>query len=100
MCPQNTIFWDTDILIQTLITENQEQQKTIEVLTGRISLLEAELAIYKNKKNSNNSHTPPSKDENRPKKNQSLREKIDKKPADNQGMKAKHFNVLQSLIAL
>lgn len=80
---------DTDILIQTLIAKIQEQQKAIEVLTGRISLLEAELTIYKNKKNSNNSHTPPSKDENRPKKNQSLREKSDKKPGGQPGHEGK-----------
>lgn len=89
MCSQNTSFLDTDILIQTLIAKNQQQQKTIEVLTGRISLLEAELAIYKNKKNSNNSHTPPSKDENRPKKNQSLRTKSDKKPGGQPGHEGK-----------
>lgn len=80
---------DKDILIQTLIAKIQEQQKTIGILIGRISLLEAELAIYKNKKNSNNSHTPPSKDENRPKKNQSLREKSDKKPGGQPGHEGK-----------
>ena len=58
-------------------------------MVGRISLLEAELAIYKNKKNSNNSHTPPSKDENRPKKNQSLREKSNKKPGGQPGHEGK-----------
>lgn len=89
MCSQNTTFLDPDILIQTLIAKIQEQQKTIEVLTGRISLLEAELAIYKNKKNCNNSHTPPSKDENRPKKNQSLRAKSDKKPGGQPGHEGK-----------
>lgn len=41
--------------------------------------LEAELAIYKNKKNSANSHIPPSQDPFRPKKNQSLREPTTKK---------------------
>jgi transposase len=54
--------------------------KTIEVLLAKVTSLEAELAIYKNKKNSNNSHIPPSQDQNRPKKNQSLREKTGKKP--------------------
>ena len=82
-------FLDTDILLQTLIAKIQEQQKTIEVLVGRISLLEAELAIYKNKKNSNNSHIPPSKDENRPKKNQSLRKKSGKKPGGQPGHEGK-----------
>lgn len=52
---------------------------------ARITLLEAELAVYKNRKNSSNSHTPPSNDENRPKRNQSLREKSDKKPGGQPG---------------
>lgn len=51
----------------------------------RIAALETELVNYKNKKNSGNSHTPPSKDENRPLKNQSLREKTDKKPGGQPG---------------
>ena len=49
-------------------------------MLAKIASLEAELAIYKNKKNSNNSHIPPSQDQNRPKRNQSLREKTGKKP--------------------
>lgn len=51
--------------------------------------MEAELAIYKNRKNSNNSHTPPSKDENRPLKNQTLREKSGRKPGGQQGHEGK-----------
>lgn len=54
--------------------------KTIEVLLSKVASLEAELAIYKNKKNSNNSHIPPSQDQNRVKRNQSLREKTGKTP--------------------
>ncbi len=48
-------------------------------LKKEVSLLRAELAIYKNPKNSSNSHMPPSKDENRIQRNQSLREKSNKK---------------------
>ena len=51
----------------------------------RISLLENELAVYKNKKNSSNSSIPPSKDENRPLRNQSLRPKSDKKAGGQPG---------------
>jgi len=54
---------------------------TIEELLGiikelrcKVAQLEEELSFYKNRKNSNNSHLPPSKDENRPLRNQSLRQ--------------------------
>ena len=46
---------------------------------------ERQLSDYRNKKNSNNSNLPPSKDENRPLKNQSLRQKSDKKPGGQPG---------------
>jgi len=71
---------DTKILIETLIEQNKQMAKTIEFLLAKVASLEAELAVYRNKKNSNNSHIPPSQDQNRPKKNQSLREKTGKKP--------------------
>lgn len=89
MCQQIPTCLDTKILIETLLAKIQSQQKTIDQLVKRIAALEAELAIYKNKKNSNNSHTPPSKDENRPVKNQSLREKTDKKVGGQQGHEGK-----------
>jgi len=44
-----------------------------------IESLEQELAVYKNRKNSGNSHIPPSVDLGAPKRNQSLREKSGKK---------------------
>jgi len=55
------------------------------MLNAKIKNLEKEIAILKNKKNSNNSHIPPSKDENRPKKNQSLREKTDREVGGQKG---------------
>jgi transposase len=76
---------DTNLIIQNLIAKIQGQEKIIDGLITRIKCLEAEVAIYKNKKNSRNSHTPPSKDENRPMKNQSLREKSDRKAGGQQG---------------
>jgi transposase len=76
---------DTKILIETLIERDKARDKTIELLLAKITALEAELAIYKNKKNSNNSHIPPSQDQNRPRKNQSLRAKTDKKPGGQLG---------------
>lgn len=50
-------------------------QKTIENLTKELSSVKVELALYKQPKNSSNSSIPPSKDENRKLKNQSLRQK-------------------------
>lgn len=61
------------------------KDKLIEAQSCQIKNLEKEIALLKNKKNSNNSHLPPSKDENRVKKNQSLREKTDRKPGGQPG---------------
>lgn len=87
---------DTKILIETLIKKIEEQQKTIEeqqktiaFLTQKINSLEAQIAILRNEKKSQNSHTPPSKDENRPAKNQSLRLKSDKKAGGQSGHEGK-----------
>lgn len=77
------------MIIQNFIAKIQSQKKIIDRLITRIKVLEAELAISKNKKNSNNSHTPPSKDENRPMKNQSLREKSDRKAGGQHGHEGK-----------
>ncbi len=59
--------------------------KLIEAQSCQIKNLETEIALLKNKKNSNNSHLPPSKDENRVKRNQSLRKKTDRKPGGQPG---------------
>lgn len=58
---------DTQALLQSLL-------QTIERLEARVAALEAENALLKSKKNSKNSHVPPSQDPHRSKKNQSLRE--------------------------
>ncbi|HEY5463867.1 MAG TPA: IS66 family transposase zinc-finger binding domain-containing protein [Hanamia sp.] len=66
---------------QTIETKDQ----IIKTQNSKIEDLEKIIAVLKNKKNSNNSHIPPSKDENRPKKNQSLREKTDNKAGGQPG---------------
>ena len=66
-------------LIVALRESTATQALMIDTLNAKVKNLEAEIALLKNKKNSNNSHIPPSKDENRVKKNQSLREKTDRK---------------------
>jgi transposase len=67
------------------VKSNAIQARLIEVQTDQIKDLETEIALLKNKKNSNNSHIPPSKDENRVRKNQSLREKTDRNPGGQPG---------------
>ncbi|OQY00754.1 MAG: hypothetical protein B6I20_08315, partial [Bacteroidetes bacterium 4572_117] len=55
--------------------------------------LKEKLAKYENPKNSRNSSIPPSKDENRPKRNNSLREKTGLKPGGQKGHKGKTLMV-------
>ena len=64
---------------------NAIQTNLIDAQNIQIKNLEAEVTLLKNRKNSNNSHIPPSKDENRAKKNQSLREKTGRKPGGQPG---------------
>lgn len=66
-------------LIGALQESNATQNLMLDTLKAQVKNLETEISLLKNKKNSNNSHIPPSKDENRVKKNQSLREKTDRK---------------------
>jgi len=85
--------------IKALIELVEKQAAQISVLTLRIETMEAlavkqqlhiesleqELAVYKNRKNSGNSHIPPSVDLGKPKRNQSLREKSGKKAGGQPG---------------
>ena len=59
----------------------------IVTLLEKIAVLEAKLEKYEHPKNSKNSSIPPSKDENRPVPNQSLREKSGKKVGGQPGHK-------------
>lgn len=76
-----------DIQIQNLITMNLQLLERINFLERRVIELENRLSKYENPKNSRNSSVPPSKDENRPQKNQSLRESSDKKSGGQPGHK-------------
>ena len=65
--------------IKALSALAENQQAQISVLLVRVEKLEQELSFYKNRKNSGNSHIPPSVDLAKPKRNQSLRENSGKK---------------------
>jgi transposase len=77
------------IIIEELkrIVLMQAQENTL--LKARIDVLERELARYTTRKNSNNSSLPPSKDENRPPRTSSLREKSNRKAGGQPGHEGK-----------
>lgn len=73
------------IIIEELkrIVLMQAQENTL--LKARIDVLERELARYTTRKNSSNSSMPPSKDENKPPRTSSLREKSNRKAGGQPG---------------
>jgi len=71
--------------IKALTALVEKQAAQISALMVRVSDLEQELAVYKNRKNSGNSHIPPSVNLNKPQRNQSLRGESDKKVGGQQG---------------
>lgn len=77
---------ENTISIQNYVIESQTTK--IDLLTKEVEGLKEENAKLKqqlHKKHSRNSSVPPSKDENRPKKNQSLRRSTGKKPGGQKG---------------
>lgn len=73
--------------IELLIKRLESLEKKVELLEKENAFLRDRLAKYENPKNSRNSSIAPSKDENRPKPNQSLRKQSGKKPGGQQGHK-------------
>lgn len=63
-------------------------------LADRVLELEERLAKYETPKNSRNSSIPPSRDENRPKKNQSLRKPTNRKVGGQPGRKGKTLEMV------
>lgn len=80
---------DKDAIILELIQK-------VNFLTKKVEELGARLSEYENPKNSRNSSIPPSKDENRPKRNQSLREKTGKKPGGQKGRKGSTLKMVDN----
>ena len=79
---------DKDLIIQELMYK-------IEELVREVQFLKQRLSKYEHPKNSNNSSVPPSKDENRPKRNQSLRHKTGLKPGGQPGHKGNTLKMVE-----
>jgi len=77
------------IIIEELKRIILMQAQEIKLLKARITDLEQKLERYINRKDSNNSSLPPSKDENRPPRTSSLREKSDRKVGGQPGHEGK-----------
>lgn len=85
---------DGKIKLLELELENAELKLANASLTKRVASLEAKVLLLLNliekhgvKKDSHNSHNPPSQDKGKPKRNKSLREKTGRKPGGQQGHK-------------
>ena len=72
-----------------------QQSKQISALTIKVAELTQALERYQHPKNSGNSSIPPSKDENRPKRDQSLREKSGRKPGGQEGHKGRTLTMVE-----
>jgi len=75
--------------IEVLIRRLEALEKKVEALEKENAFLRERLAKYENPKNSRNSSMPPSKDENRPKVNQSLRKSSGKSVGGQKGREGK-----------
>lgn len=83
------------LIIEQLSKQNIALTLKVEELTQTVEDLTKRLAHYQHPKNSGNSSIPPSKDENRPKRNQSLREKSGKKPGGQEGHKGTTLTMVE-----
>ncbi|MEZ5195743.1 MAG: IS66 family transposase [Bacteroidales bacterium] len=80
---------EKDKIIQVLLQK-------IEELTKEVQYLKERLSKYEHPKNSGNSSIPPSKDENRPKRNTSLREKTGRRPGGQTGHKGNTLKMVSN----
>lgn len=83
------------LIIDRLFKQNITLTLKVEELTQKVESLTKKLEHYQHPKNSGNSSIPPSKDENRPKRNQSLREKTGRKPGGQEGHKGSTLTMVE-----
>ena len=84
------------IIIEELKRIILMQAQEISRFMVRIDVLERELAKYTTRKDSNNSSMPPSKDENRPPRTSSLREKGNRKAGGQPGHEGKTLEMTET----
>lgn len=82
-------------LKRIILMQAQEIAK-IPLLMARIDVLERELTRYTTRKDSSNSSLPPSKDENRPPRTSSLREKSNRKAGGQPGHEGKTLEMTET----
>ena len=83
-----------------LLTQRVQQLEVFEKENKKLrkenTVLKQRLSKYEHPKNSDNSSIPPSQDENRPKRNQSLREKKGRRPGGQKGRKGNTLKMIGS----
>lgn len=82
--------------IELIIQRLNALEEKVASLEKENAFLRERLAKYENPKNSRNSSIPPSKDENRPKRNQSLRSKTGRKPGGQLGHKGNTLKMVET----
>lgn len=90
------LIWDLRTELESLGKIVHQYERRIEALEKENLMLREKLAKYENPKNSNNSSIPPSKDENRPKRNQSLRKKTGRNPGGQKGRKGNTLKMIDN----
>lgn len=80
--------------LEYLIRRLDELEKRVVFLEKENAMLRERLSKYENPKNSRNSSIPPSKDENRPKTNQSLRKSTGKNVGGQKGREGKTLEMI------
>jgi len=82
--------------LHRIILMQAQEIAQIAVLKARIEVLERELVRYKTRKDSSNSSMPPSKDENKPPRTSSLREKSGRKAGGQPGREGKTLEMTET----